>query len=86
VNFATEYAVLPFLRFGVNGYWFDQFTDTKVNGSSVAGRREHVWAIGPGAVLSFSPKKHLYFNIYNERDVKNRAEGDRYVVRYVNQF
>jgi hypothetical protein len=85
-NFATEYAVLQFLRFGVNGYYLNQFKDTKVNDAAVSGRDERVFAIGPGMVFSFSPKRHLYFNAYFESGVRNRAEGNRYTLRYVHEF
>ena len=39
---------------GLNGYWLKQVTDTEVDGEKVKGRREQVWAIGPGAMYSFS--------------------------------
>jgi anthranilate 1,2-dioxygenase (deaminating, decarboxylating) large subunit len=85
-NATLEYAVLPQLRIGANGYWFQQITDTKVNGDSVEGRKEKVWAVGPGAIYSFSKDNHLFFNAYFEQAVRNRPEGDRFVLRYVHHF
>lgn len=85
-NFATEYAVTPQLRLGINGYWLNQFTDTKIDGHEVSGRRERVWAIGPGAMYSFSQEDHLVVNAYVEQDVENRPEGSRVQVRYVHHF
>ncbi|KAB2967713.1 transporter [Zoogloea sp.] len=85
-NFATEYAVTPQLRLGLAGYWLNQFTDTKVDGHAVAGRKEKVWAIGPGAMYSFSQDDHLVFNTYFEQDVKNRPEGSRLQLRYIHHF
>lgn len=85
-NLAVEYQFTPHLRLGVNGYWFDQISDTKVNGTDVAGRRERVWAIGPGALYSFSPQDHLFFNAYFEMGARNRPEGNRFVARYVHHF
>jgi anthranilate 1,2-dioxygenase (deaminating, decarboxylating) large subunit len=85
-NFATEYAVTPQLRLGINGYWLNQFTDTKIDGHEVSGRRERVWAIGPGAMYSFSQEDHLVVNAYFEQDVENRPEGSRVQVRYVHHF
>ncbi|MDR6353503.1 hypothetical protein Q3H58_000174 [Pseudomonas psychrotolerans] len=74
-NFATEYAVTPQLRLGINGYWLKQITDTQVDGHDVSGRREKVWAIGPGAMYSFSKNDHLVANAYFEQDAENRPEG-----------
>jgi len=85
-NLTIEYAVTPNLRLGVNGYWFDQLTDTKANGSSVPGRRERVWAIGPGLLYDFSRDDHLFFNAYFERGARNRPEGNRFIARYVHHF
>lgn len=85
-NFATEYAVTEHLRLGINGYWLKQITDTQVDGHDVSGRREKVWAIGPGAMYSFSPSDHLFANAYFEQDVENRPDGSRVQVRYVHHF
>ncbi|WP_429327240.1 SphA family protein [Paraburkholderia sp. GAS348] len=85
-NLAIEYQVTPHLRLGVNGYWFQQITDTKANGSDVPGRRERVWAIGPGMMYSFSPEDHLFFNAYFEEGARNRSQGNRFVARYVHHF
>ncbi|WAJ37908.1 transporter [Pseudomonas sp. GOM7] len=85
-NFATEYAVTPQLRLGLNGYWLKQISDTKVDGHEVSGRREKVWAIGPGAMYSFSQEDHLVVNAYFEQDVENRPDGSRLQVRYIHHF
>jgi len=85
-NFATEYAVTPQLRLGINGYWLKQISDTKVDGHEVSGRREKVWAIGPGAMYSFSQDDHLVVNAYFEQDVENRPDGSRLQVRYIHHF
>lgn len=85
-NFATDYAVSPQLRLGINGYWLKQITDTKVDGEDVKGRREQIWAIGPGAMYSFSKNNHVVANAYFEQDAKNRPEGTRLQVRYIHHF
>jgi hypothetical protein len=85
-NFATEYEVRPGLRLGLNGYWLRQTTDMKANGQDVAGTREAVLAIGPGAMVSFSPQDHLMFNAYFEVYARNRPQGTRMVLRYVHHF
>lgn len=85
-NLTTAYAVTPQLRVGLNGYWLKQFTDTKIDGHEVSGRREKVWAIGPGGMYSFSQDDHLFVNAYFEQDVENRPDGSRVQVRYVHHF
>jgi hypothetical protein len=87
VNFASAYEVIPkMLRLGINGYYFKQITDTKVNGDSVSGSKEKVFGIGPGALFSFSPDSHLFFNAYFETDAENRPEGTRSSLRFVHHF
>ncbi|BAP45059.1 signal peptide [Pseudomonas sp. StFLB209] len=85
-NFTTEYAVTEHLRLGINGYWLKQISDSRFDGHDVSGRREKVWAIGPGVMYSFSPHDHLFANAYFEQDVENRPEGSRLQVRYVHHF
>jgi len=86
-NFASAYEVIPkMLRIGVNGYYFKQISDTKVDGNSVSGRKEKVLAIGPGAIMSFSQDTHLFFNAYFESDAENRPEGTRMNLRLVHHF
>ena len=85
-NFAAAYEVLPKqLRIGINGYWFDQISDTKVNGV-VQADDEKVFAVGPGMVYHFSQDSHLFFNTYFESGAESRPEGDRFNLRYVHHF
>jgi hypothetical protein len=85
-NFTAAYEVMPKqLRLGVNGYWFDQISDTEVEGNDV-GDDEKVFAIGPGMVYHFSQDSHLFVNVYFESGAENRPEGDRYNLRFVHHF
>ncbi len=85
-NFTAAYEVMPKqLRLGVNGYWFDQISDTEVEGNDV-GDDEKVFAIGPGMVYHFSQDSHLFVNAYFESGAENRPEGDRYTLRFVHHF
>ncbi|WP_421848199.1 SphA family protein [Marinomonas sp.] len=86
INFASAYAVTDTLSLGLNGYWLDQITDTKVDGKSVKGRKEKVWAVGPGLVYQLGKEDSLVANLYFEQDAVNRAEGNRFVLRFNHHF
>lgn len=86
INLASEYAVHDQIRLGLSGYYLKQLTDTKVDGVKVDGRKESVWAVGPGLMYSHSPKNHVVANAYFENDAKNRTEGDRFQIRYIHHF
>ncbi|HEX9024309.1 MAG TPA: transporter [Geobacteraceae bacterium] len=87
LNYATEYEVIPkMLRLGVNGYYLKQITDTQADGHNVADRREQVFAIGPGALFSFSQNNHLFFNAFFEMEAENRTQGNRFNIRWVHHF
>ena len=87
INFAAEHEIIAKkLRVGVNGYYLRQTTDAQLNGSSVAGSREQVLGIGPGAILSFSQTQHVFCNLYWESYTRNRPEGFHLNLRYVHKF
>jgi anthranilate 1,2-dioxygenase (deaminating, decarboxylating) large subunit len=85
-NFTTAYEVIPKqLRIGLNGYWFDQISDSEWDGEKVDGQ-EKVFAIGPGLVWHLNQDQHLFFNAYKETAADYRPEGERLTVRYVHHF
>lgn len=86
LNFNTAYAFTPQFSAGINGYWLNQFTDTQIDGHDAPGRKEKVFAIGPGAVYTFSRDNLLFANMYFESDVKNRTEGNRFILRWVHKL
>ena len=45
-----------------------------------------VFAVGPGALLSFSQNTHLFFNAYFETETDYRPEGEKFVLRLVHHF
>jgi hypothetical protein len=58
-----------------------------VDGNSIAGTREQVLGIGPGAVWHFSPNNHLFANFYFETVAENRPEGKiRLNLRWTHHF
>ena len=85
-NFTTDYEVIPRqLRVGINGYWFEQVTDSEWNGEDVDGR-EKVFGIGPGLVWHVNQDQHLFVNAYKESGAEHRTEGERVTLSYVHHF
>lgn len=85
-NFTTEYALNANMSVGLNGYWLKQITDTQVDGEDVKGRREKVWAIGPGMVYKLGQDDSMFANLYFEQDAENRAQGNRFILRFNHHF
>lgn len=86
MNFNALYALRADFQVGINGYWLKQFTDTQINGHDVSGRKEQVFAIGPGAVYSFSKDNIVTANVYFESEAQNRPEGNRLVLRWLHKL
>lgn len=85
-NFACSYEAIPKqLRVGVNGYFLEQVTDTELDGDDI-NDDESVFAVGPGALYSFSQDTHLFFNVYFETSADNRPEGEKIILRFVHHF
>jgi hypothetical protein len=85
-NVAASYeAIAKKLRVGVNSYFFKQVSDSKTGGVEIPDD-EAVFAIGPGALWSFSQNSHLFFNVYFETGAQYRPEGERFVLRFVHHF
>ncbi|MBN8968851.1 MAG: transporter [Rhizobiales bacterium] len=85
-NFSTEYAVTDKFWLGINGYWLQQMTNTKVNDISVDGTKERVWALGPGMMYAFNKDNYLFFNAFYEFGAVNRTQGQKYMMRYVRHW
>ena len=85
-NFSSSYELIEKkLRLGVNGYFFEQVTDSEVADVEIPDD-ESVFAIGPGALWSFSQNSHLFLNLYFESNAQYRPEGERFVLRFVHHF
>jgi len=86
-NFSAAYMVIPKqLRIGINGYYLDQTTDTKIDGVKHPERDERVFAIGPGLIWHLSRDAHFFVNAFFESGARNRPEGERYNIRFVYHF
>ena len=87
LNFATSVELLKGrLHLGVNGYYLQQITDSRLNGSPIPDSKESVVGIGPGALYIFSNKDVLFFNTYFEVEARNRTEGVRLNIRWVHKL
>jgi len=75
VNFTASYAVTPELSLGINGYLFQQLSDSKANGSTLADTKERVLGIGPGLMWRISRDTALWVNTYHETLVRNRSSA-----------
>ena len=85
-NFAVAYELIEKkLRVGLNGYYLEQITKSKVDGSKIDAE-ERVLGLGPGAVWHISQDDHLFFNLYFETEAENRPEGTRAQIRWTHHF
>jgi len=85
-NYAVSRELLPFLRLGVAGYYFQQLSEDKINGVTATNSKERVMAVGPGLVL-FSPGGNLFALSHPvEFGVKNRFKGSRTTLQIISKF
>ena len=79
-NATSAYNVHDGLWFGVNAYFLSQISDPKIDGNPIAHSQERVIALGPRMVWA---RQHWLFfaNQYNEFDARNRATGQKLVLR-----
>ncbi|PQO98926.1 phenol degradation protein meta [Pseudomonas frederiksbergensis] len=86
-NFTASYEVIPNVSLGINGYYFKQISDDKVNGDRLSNSREKVLGIGPGLFWKISDGQGFWLNTYKETGVENRAQTDYAVqIRYAHTF
>ncbi len=80
MNYATSYELWKNVRIGFNGYWLQQLTDHRINGSDVPNSRERTVGLGPGIQLG-SQTVAFHLNGYVETDVHNRPSGIKVTFR-----
>jgi hypothetical protein len=92
-NFAASYQVLPNLNVGVNGYWFRQITDDKLNGGRdpvggvmARGMRTTDLSMGPGALWKAGPKTLVFANVYLPVTLRNTSGGFHMNLRLIQDF
>jgi hypothetical protein len=84
-NATAAYNVYKELWIGPNGYYLRQITDGRVNGVPLHNSPEGVGAIGPGLVWN-TGKWFFYVNQYQEFGARNRATGEKTVLRIEKVF
>ena len=86
INFATSYVAIHGLDVGINGYYFKQFTNDRVDGFAQPNSKVTNLSIGPG--ISYEPYKSTLFfiNDYFPIVEKNTFSGFQLVFRYVHAF
>lgn len=85
-NFTAEYKLFKNFSVGLNSYYLQQFTDTKIDGVAAPGRRERVAGFGPGFAWLLPRDTAVVFNGYYETLARNRPEGQRYTLRFLAHF
>lgn len=76
INFTMSYALTPALHVGINGYFFKQLEDDRINGTSIADSREQVLGIGSGIFWQMSKTRAFWLNAYTETAVQNRSRNN----------
>lgn len=92
-NFTASYQVLPQLRVGLNGYWFRQITDDKLNGQrdpvgaiAARGVRSTDLSLGPGALWTVDRNNLVFVNVYQPVRLRNASGGFHMNLRWIHDF
>jgi hypothetical protein len=79
-NATVGFNVYKHLWIGPNGYYLAQISDGRINGVPLHNSPEQVGAIGPGMVW-FGGRWHFFANDYQVLGARNRATGQKFVLR-----
>jgi hypothetical protein len=82
MNYSASYEVVPHVRVGFNGYWLQQTTDDKINGTPVPHSLERAVGLGGGIQYFSGSNFWIHLNAYKETDVRNRAQGASVTLRF----
>lgn len=86
LNFATSYAVIPGVSAGINGYYFDQLVNDKVNGINIARSRKTQLYLGPGLHFVMSKTSYLNANLYLPVRTTNSTNGVELNFQFIHDF
>jgi hypothetical protein len=82
MNYSVSYEVITHVRLGFNGYWLQQLTDDKVDGTNLPHSLERTVGLGAGIQIFSGGDTWIHLNGYKETDVRNRAQGSSVTVRF----
>ncbi|MDE8345629.1 MAG: transporter, partial [Acidocella sp.] len=85
-NFAASYTVAPGLDLGINGYYFQQINQDKINGVTQSNSETTNVSIGPGLTYAVNKTNFLFANAYLPVVEKNTTDGFHTVFRWVHIF
>ncbi len=85
-NYSLEYQVKENFYAGINGYFLEQFQNSKLNNKTIPNSRESLFSIGPGVLYLPSKNLNIFANFYFETYARNRPKGFRANLRAVKIF
>lgn len=85
-NFTASYKLLPSLNVGLNGFWFRQITDDRVNGAGQPAARTLNLSLGPGAEWTIDHKNFVFVNLYFPVVERNTYSGTHMNLRWIHAF
>jgi hypothetical protein len=86
LNFASSYALLHNVSFGVNGYALGQLQDDTTNGRQVDDSRATLLYMGPGLSAKIDSKDTINFNVYFPIVTDNVSSGMQLNLQYIHPF
>ncbi len=86
LNYSMEVEARKNWWIAVNGYFLQQFTDTKVDGVAIPGRRDRVFAIGPGMLYSPREDMNFFAHLYFESKARNITQGISLIISFNKNF
>lgn len=86
INYSMEAEFIKNLWLAVNGYYLNQYTDSKVDGFAVPGRRDRLFAIGPGMLYRPNPDLDVFAYLYFESKSRNFTQGISAIASIVKHF
>jgi hypothetical protein len=85
-NFAASYKILPNLEIGLNGFWFREISDDRVNGVSQPAARTANLSLGPGAEWAINRSNFVFANLYFPVMERNTYSGTHVNLRWIHAF